>query len=92
VLKTGVCFFGGGNPLLVTITPSNTSKVFSLPGNGIDKETIPICLRNLQKSFQGTGLGPYISKRIIESHGGKIWAQDNKDGKGATFSYSLPLT
>jgi signal transduction histidine kinase len=43
------------------------------------------------KSFQGTGLGLYISKNIIEAHGGQIWAEDNKDEKGATFSFSLPL-
>jgi signal transduction histidine kinase len=43
------------------------------------------------KSFQGTGLGLFISKSIIESHGGKIWAENNRDGKGATFSFTLPL-
>jgi signal transduction histidine kinase len=39
----------------------------------------------------GTGLGLFISKSIIEAHGGKIWAHNNTDGKGATFSFSLPL-
>jgi two-component system, OmpR family, sensor histidine kinase VicK len=43
-------------------------------------------------SFQGIGLGLFISKNIVEAHGGKIWAENNKDGKGATFSFSLPLT
>jgi two-component system sensor histidine kinase VicK len=37
-------------------------------------------------------LGLYISKRIIEIHGGKIWGKNNKDGeRGATFSFSLPI-
>lgn len=43
------------------------------------------------KSESGIGLGLYISRKIIDAHGGKIWAENNKDGKGATFSFSLPL-
>jgi signal transduction histidine kinase len=37
-------------------------------------------------------LGLYIAKNIIESHGGRIWGQNNKDEKGATFYFTLPLT
>jgi two-component system, OmpR family, sensor histidine kinase VicK len=44
------------------------------------------------KSFAGTGLGLYICKNIIEAHGGKMWAKNNSDGKGSTFSFSLPIT
>jgi two-component system sensor histidine kinase VicK len=43
------------------------------------------------KSSKGFGLGLYISKSIVEAHDGRIWAENNKDGKGATFSFSLPL-
>jgi two-component system sensor histidine kinase VicK len=44
------------------------------------------------RSDVGTGLGLYISKNIIVAHGGKIWADNNPEGSGATFSFSLPLT
>ena len=43
------------------------------------------------KSNVGTGLGLFISKSIIEAHGGRIWGENNADSKGATFSLSLPL-
>jgi two-component system, OmpR family, sensor histidine kinase VicK len=62
-------------------------------GMGIDKDILPMLFTKFaSKSFQGTGLGLYISKKIIEAHGGKIWAKNNEDGKGgATFIFSLPL-
>jgi signal transduction histidine kinase len=61
-------------------------------GKGIDREILPrLFTKFATKSNQGTGLGLYIAKNIIEAHDGKIWAQDNADGKGATFSFSLPL-
>jgi signal transduction histidine kinase len=44
------------------------------------------------KSVTGTGLGLYISKSIVEAHGGKMWAENNADGKGATFAFNLPLS
>jgi signal transduction histidine kinase len=62
-------------------------------GSGIDPEIFPrLFTKFSSKSFSGTGLGLYISRNIIEAHGGKIWAQNNGQGKyGATFYFSLPL-
>jgi signal transduction histidine kinase len=61
-------------------------------GSGIDPEIMPrLFTKFTSKSFKGTGLGLFISKGIIEAHGGKIWAENNIDGKGATFGFSLPL-
>ncbi|HEY9386521.1 MAG TPA: HAMP domain-containing sensor histidine kinase [Nitrososphaeraceae archaeon] len=61
-------------------------------GKGIDEEIFPkLFTKFTSKSFAGTGLGLFISKSIVEAHGGKIWAENSPDGKGATFAFSLPL-
>ena len=59
---------------------------------GIDSEILPRLFEKFaSKSCKGTGLGLFISKSIVEAHGGRIWAENNADGKGATFTFSLPL-
>ena len=61
-------------------------------GKGIDPEIFPkLFTKFVTKSYQGTGLGLFISKSIIEAHGGKIWAENNIQGKGATFYFTLPI-
>jgi len=65
-------------------------------GVGLPPSIIPnLFSKFVSKSESGTGLGLYISKNIIEAHGGRIWAQNNSAGDGAastgaTFSFSLP--
>ena len=61
-------------------------------GPGIDPEIMPrLFTKFTSKSQTGTGLGLFISKSIIEAHGGRIWAENNKDKKGATVTFRLPL-
>jgi signal transduction histidine kinase len=61
-------------------------------GAGINPEMMSRLFEKFAtRSISGTGLGLYISKSIVDSHGGKIWAHNNKDDKGATFTFTLPL-
>lgn len=60
-------------------------------GEGIDPNLLPKLFTKFTKSSDGNGLGLYIAKKIVEAHGGKIWAENNKNEKGAIFSFSLPL-
>ncbi len=62
------------------------------PGRGIDPAIRPVLFEKFSaKSQGGTGIGLYLSKMIVESHNGRIWAEENRDSKGATFSFALPL-
>ena len=62
-------------------------------GEGINPEIQPrLFTKFATRSFSGTGLGLYISKSIVEAHGGKMWAENNPEGNGATFTFTLPLS
>ena len=72
-----------GTEALVTVIDS---------GKGIDTELFPrLFTRFASRSNHGTGLGLFLSKKIVEAHGGKIWAHNNPKGKGATFAFTLPI-
>jgi signal transduction histidine kinase len=61
-------------------------------GRGIDSEIFPrLFTKFSSKPAGGTGLGLYIAKSIVEAHDGRIWAENNKDGNGATFCFSIPF-
>jgi signal transduction histidine kinase len=62
-------------------------------GTGIDSQILPRLFSKFATNSNidgGTGLGLFISKSIIEAHGGRMWAENNNDGKGATFTFTLP--
>ena len=80
-----ISIIGSENSDELTIKISDT-------GKGIDKEIINRLFdKFVSRSEQGTGLGLFISKNIIESHGGKINGFNNENGTGATFVFTLPL-
>ncbi|AIF83555.1 histidine kinase [Candidatus Nitrososphaera evergladensis SR1] len=78
---------GSGQFVIVSVRDS---------GSGIAPEILPIMFEKFTtKSEKGTGLGLFISKGIIEAHGGRIWGKNNDDDdrkKGATFTFTLPTT
>lgn len=81
---------GNNNQVMVSVKDT---------GAGIDPEILPrLFTKFATKSDEGTGLGLYISKSIIETHGGKIWAENNDKNvdsevrRGAIFFFTLPLT
>jgi signal transduction histidine kinase len=84
---------------ITTAVEPNSNKIVvnvNDTGSGIDSEVLPKLFTKFSttatKSKTGTGLGLFISKNIIEAHGGRIWGKNNySSGKGATFGFSLPL-
>jgi signal transduction histidine kinase len=88
---------GKGSTITITTEKKQNQEVIIKikdTGTGIDPEILPrLFSKFASKSYQGTGLGLYISKSIIEAHGGRMWAENNNntDGeKGATFYFTLP--
>ncbi|HEY6883263.1 MAG TPA: HAMP domain-containing sensor histidine kinase, partial [Nitrososphaeraceae archaeon] len=62
-------------------------------GTGIDSDIQDkLFSKFVTESDAGSGLGLYISKGIVEAHGGRICAENNSDGNGATFTFTLPVS
>jgi signal transduction histidine kinase len=93
LLDTAMKFTEKGN-ILVTATARESEVVIDVqdPGTGIDPEIKGRLFEKFaSKSNGGTGLGLYLSKKIIDAHGGRIWCKDNEQRKGADCGFSLPL-
>jgi signal transduction histidine kinase len=95
LISNAIKFTKEGNITISTEKKMNGFVMISIKdtGSGLDPEILPrLFSKFVSKSFKGTGLGLFISKSIIEEHGGKIWAENNANGKGATFYFSLPIS
>src|SRR5918994_2053513 len=86
LLDNAIKFTQKGSIVISTQRKDNDNNVIVSikdTGIGIDHELMPrLFTKFASKSFVGTGLGLFISKSIIEAHGGRIWAENNSDGKG----------
>jgi signal transduction histidine kinase len=82
---------GKGDEILVSIKDTGTGIASAILPKLFEKFTT----KSTIAGGTGTGLGLFISKSIIEKHGGRIWAtnndEENKEGMGSTFTFSLPV-
>ena len=84
-INIGVNYSSNNHDKEVIVTITDT-------GTGISPEILPkLFSKFVTSSNHGTGLGLFISKGIVEAHGGRIWAENNSSGIGTTFSCSLPI-
>ena len=95
LLNNAIKFTNEEGVIIITTERKANNIVVSVNdnGHGIDPDILPRLFTKFATKSEvgGTGLGLFISKSIVESHGGRIWAENNQDGKGATFAFSLPL-
>lgn len=93
ILSNSVKFTKNGE--IDIILQKNKNQIFIKikdSGPGISREVLPKLFdKFITGSPSGTGLGLYISKNIVEAHGGQIWAENNPSNTGATFTFTLPV-
>ena len=94
LLNNAIKFTQEGIVSVDTYIKDNNEAVVRIKDNGIGihPEIFPrLFTKFATRSDTGTGVGLFISKSIVEAHGGKIWAENNPDGRGATFYFTLPI-
>ena len=95
LLNNAINFTKDGEITVTVVYKESTNEIvvrISDTGTGINKDIMDHLFEKfISRADSGTGLGLFISKSIIESHGGKIWALNNENGIGSTFSFSIPV-
>ena len=97
LLSNAVKFTKSGTiSVQINVNPRNKEELIigiKDTGVGINPTILPkLFTKFSSESTEGIGLGLYISKKIVQAHGGKIWAENNVDGKGATFFFTLRIS
>src|SRR5690606_34127540 len=97
LLRNALQHAPGSTPIRVTVRSGAGGPVVSVAdeGPGIAPEALGRLFERYQRlapraGGDGHGLGLYISRLIVEAHGGRIWVE-SEPGKGSTFSFSLPV-
>lgn len=98
LVENAIKYMGNGNEKKIEIgtteLDNNTTFYIRDTGLGIKPE---FCERvfelfeRLSEEIEGTGIGLAITKRVVESHHGKIWVESEGEGKGSTFYFTLPI-
>jgi signal transduction histidine kinase len=97
LLSNAFKFTGDGGQVSIIAKPNNQSILLEIrdTGMGIPKDKLQMIFDEFYQvegsKYGGAGLGLAIAKRLIEEHGGKIWATSEL-GKGSTFHFTLPLS
>ena len=99
LLSNAARFSPGEKPIAVQakVVGQMVTVSVSDEGRGIAPEKIPHLFKKFSQvhegeGFPGSGLGLAICKGIVEAHGGRIWAESAGLGKGATFTFTLPVS
>ena len=95
LVANAVRFTDEGSVIIKAVKGASASDVvvsIKDSGTGIHPEIMPkLFSKFATKSEKGTGLGLYLARNIVEAHGGKIWAENNENGIGATFTFTVPI-
>lgn len=89
----------GNVKVWATATPTTVHVFVKDSGVGIPKDEAPNLFNKFTRGSgiarvepNGSGLGLFIAKKIVEEHGGRIWAESEGEGKGSTFQFEIPIT
>ena len=89
--------FSPKGKVAISLSKTNNTVLLKIAdtGTGITKEVMPLLFREFSRAdntkIPGSGLGLFLAKTFVEAHHGKIWAESEGAGKGATFFVELPV-